>query len=194
MARLSRLGKPTQRSINGVRRGGTWLRQGLRKEAATEAALGRCRDVACPAKEDGTVHRSHGLKAERNAVNGRYVGVAALRQAGHTPFAAFRAPQFFVPVIIDHIEHTKYNKSVSPICRSGSGPTLRQTEPSGRSSQLSHEPACCRMRSCSRSRSSGEPRQLPEPCRAGARPGSRDLWPLRPAFGTGLHHQACRPR
>jgi hypothetical protein len=39
------------------------------------------------------------LEAIRNAMNGWYLGVGALRETSHTRLAAFRAPQFFVPLI-----------------------------------------------------------------------------------------------
>ena len=66
----------------------------------------------------------HDLEAIRDAVNGWYVGVVALRQAGHSRFAALGAPQSFVPII----GHGRENKSTSLVCRFGRGRKLPRTE------------------------------------------------------------------
>ena len=57
----------------------------------------------------GTVQGGHDLEAIRDAVNGWYVGVVALRQAGHSRLAALGAPQSFAPII----DHGRENKSTS---------------------------------------------------------------------------------
>ena len=70
----------------------------------------------------GTVRGGHDLEAIRDAVNGWYVGVVALRQAGHSRFAALGAPQSFVPII----GHGRENKSTSLVCRFGRGRKLQE--------------------------------------------------------------------
>ena len=57
------------------------------------------RDVARRALEIGAMESGDDLEAIRDALNGWYVGVVALRQASHTRLAAIGAPQFFVPLV-----------------------------------------------------------------------------------------------
>jgi hypothetical protein len=56
-------------------------------------------DIAGSAMKVRTVFGVQDLEARRNAANGRYVGVVALRQASHPPLAAVGALQLFVPQI-----------------------------------------------------------------------------------------------
>jgi hypothetical protein len=74
--------------------------------------------------EIGAIRGGDDLEAIWNALNGGRV-VVGLRQTSRTPLAAFRAPQFFVPLIRRH--HGRETKRATLICRLGSGQKLRRT-------------------------------------------------------------------
>jgi hypothetical protein len=76
----------------------------LLKEAGPYGDLWVHRDIARRALEVGAILTGNDPEAIRYAVNGRYVGLVLLRQAGHTRLAAGRTPESLVPFVLHGAE------------------------------------------------------------------------------------------